>query len=1023
MNSHTERLHAVVSVILLLASGLLGYWQLRGRLHTSRPPEKDAGALPAVGPQRVTARLWEDPVAAVDRLDGDGATPWADMRDEVVRSGPGTVVLGVFVEGTPYPEDVEVRLRRRYAVGMAVLGSGFAPRDRTHIGFLDVPWPDMRRDLGGNTVQAGLSATNRLRVPYEWYDSKAGAGPSVLVTWLREEHFADHPMTRLGCLLTHLSERRSDTWRLCVIGPRSSDTLRAMAREQPLDILDRRQQHWRPNDYRRRLGIFSPEASVPDPMLLRGWTNQWQGPRQAMAQTLSRGLGSNIFHNLIATDDQLAQLIVRDIGLRGGCVALGAPKWGAEDHVAMVSESDTFYGRSLPAAIQAATLASQTNETYRLRLLNGLAAGRIQAPSNVLVYGYLRGLDGRRADPPDPSQTTEPNPSTPEAAVASMMRRISEISKGEAQFDYAARLAERLAQRDAELRRRGAGRIVAVGLGGSDLYDKLILLQALRPRLGKALFFTTDLDARLWDVENLPYTRNLLVASAYGLQPADGDSRPPPPFRDSYQTAVYQACRAALGSPVPAIPPLPRLFEIGRYGPVPLSNRAGATAVEERSRPGWKAVLGPCLLMVVGMTLVLTILFRDFDSGSLRRTEMKLIVLGIVAFVGVSWWFYSVANDLDEEPWRLFEGVSVWPTEIVRVFTAVLTGVLLVGAYLEHRDRRTRLWTTYFAPRSKTRLPIPRWRHVWRQVRRSPWNYLRGATSYALSNCLDNEGRLVAQKLFRQYVQRALAPHRGLRVLPQVLGYVVVALGVVLLTGGMQEMRENAYIRGEFARKVDSCTLLVTVLLFLILLFYTLDAAWLTTNLLRRPPDCATTWPNAILDESAAQHGLAPQHLEGWLDVQFAADKTREISQLMFLPFLTLLLILLARSSYFDKWAWPPGLVVVFFMNFFVAGSSWCCLRSAAKKLRDSALRRLDRNIRHLDLRVPGEPCAAPGSPPNLTNASALKRLGKLRSEIVNERRGAYSKLIQDPTMVALLIPTGVSGILAVILRQLAGGN
>ena len=55
------------------------------------------------------------------------------------------------------------------------------------------------------------------------------------------------------------------------------------------------------------------------------------------------------------------------------------------------------------------------------------------------------------------------------------------------------------------------------------------------------MFFTTDLDARLFHPREQDWARNLIVASSFGLTLADELQRSIAPFRDSYQTAAYLA--------------------------------------------------------------------------------------------------------------------------------------------------------------------------------------------------------------------------------------------------------------------------------------------------------------------------------------------------------------------------------------------------------------------------------------------------------------------------------------------------
>jgi len=146
-------------------------------------------------------------------------------------------------------------------------------------------------------------------------------------------------------------------------------------------------------------------------------------------------------------------------------------------------------------------------------------------------------------------------------------------AEGPAQFDYLGRLAQRIIDLDKSLTREGKGRVTAIGISGSDTYDTCLILQALRPRFPEAIFFTSVLDARFWDPKELPWCRNLVVVSGYGLALHEDLQHQTAPFRDSLQTAQFAAALAALGNT--NIPNLTnnfpvRRFEIGRHGPMDL---------------------------------------------------------------------------------------------------------------------------------------------------------------------------------------------------------------------------------------------------------------------------------------------------------------------------------------------------------------------------------------------------------------------------------------------------------------------
>src|SRR6185503_17784687 len=114
-------------------------------------------------------------------------------------------------------------------------------------------------------------------------------------------------------------------------------------------------------------------------------------------------------------------------------------------------------------------------------------------------------------------------------------------AEGPAQFDYLGRLGDRMDGLQKSLKRDGDGQISAIGIVGSDVYDTLLILQALRGRFPAALFFTTDLDVRYFHPRERDWALNLIVVSPYGLALNDALQGNVPEFRDGTQTAQFTA--------------------------------------------------------------------------------------------------------------------------------------------------------------------------------------------------------------------------------------------------------------------------------------------------------------------------------------------------------------------------------------------------------------------------------------------------------------------------------------------------
>ena len=142
-------------------------------------------------------------------------------------------------------------------------------------------------------------------------------------------------------------------------------------------------------------------------------------------------------------------------------------------------------------------------------------------------------------------------------------------AEGQSQFDYLQRLGDRVRQLDAELRLQGGRGIEAVGVLGSDLYDKLLVPAGVAARCCRsARFFTTDFDALLLHPTEQKVTAQPPGRLRLRFAVATLTSRVTiPPFRSNYQTAEFLAARVAITAtmrPIRCWSSSPLLFEIGQ---------------------------------------------------------------------------------------------------------------------------------------------------------------------------------------------------------------------------------------------------------------------------------------------------------------------------------------------------------------------------------------------------------------------------------------------------------------------------
>ncbi len=406
-------------------------------------------------------------------------------------------------------------------------------------------------------------------------------------------------------------------------------------------------------------------------------------------------------------------------------------------HIVLVSEWDTAYGRSLPASV---------DQALKTRAAEHLAEGPdCPAPTpadmarrapTVHRFTYLRGLDGSLA------------------AGSAAAATPAEAAQGTPQLDYLRRLAGRLIDLERALPPRES--IGAVGILGSDIYDKLLILQALRPAFPTAIFFTTDLDARLYAPDRLAYTRGLVVASGFGLSlgTATGANAATidcqgeiPPFRSGYQTGFFYAARYAL-SALPARAPdacVPlagpdadpagiepastarvSLFEIGRDGPValpPLGADAGRSPAAQNRLDAWINLL---LLLGIGALLFHLFYHRPVPRWAralgrrLRRRPLGSILMLLLALALIGVLLSFLWPDLERlacpiamdpsacvEPFSLSSGVSLWGLIYLQLLAVVLSLVFIIQVMLRFRGNLLGLSRRYFLHRGCGPAPEP----------------------------------------------------------------------------------------------------------------------------------------------------------------------------------------------------------------------------------------------------------------------------------------------------------------------------
>jgi hypothetical protein len=985
--------------VLLVVTALFAGLFIAPSFESTRPRSPQVAYAPHEAAQRAPGLITFDPLEQA--YETAGSAPWKPTAEGAAEqrfpletlvealAAPGqerSLLLLESVRGGALSEDHERRLRGRFATVSALVREGFFPRHSKWLELAWLPFEDFAPQCGVlvpfETFQGEPEHSQYRRVVVAWLD-EAAIERDPLGVGLEFERAVRERLRKRGG--DGADEQLDVRW----LGPTTSGRLEELLASR----LDRQAQC-----ATSKLKIATPYATSP--LIELPPTAAWNADGLSLARAVN-------------TDDVLARLLVHELVLRvpallplhhGGDTTrekaspswvrtlatplkwlqfIPAPRDGAKVRVALVVEQDSSYGQAWVSNLRAAREA--------------LSAEHPQLSTvDFTVYPVFGWVDGIARESKDKSSAT------------SFARDYP--AEGH-QLDYLQRLRDELAE---------AGRFDAVGVFVTEEYDTMLILEALRPQFPAALFLSTDLDSRYLHPRHAPFTRNLIVASHFPLAPVDSQFRDgsldaaaaTPHFRDGYQSGVYLAVRALLRGREPEPPASAAIYEIGRDAIVPLNThivareqqqdepgpsvyappqspthleRAARTlgapsvaAAESSAAPhatpafAYKWAFVSCTLLVLGFLLfgVSTRAARASGLHADARVVRALLVFVLAALLALAFveGLLRAQASYHAEPMHLALGVSAWPTFAVRCASIA---VCLFGLYSLPLRLRRRL--ERIAPAGKT-APEPA-SFAWL----ADWGWLAKET--------DQHGHVASRRVEQVWAFARRHLEHPWRTRARAVALALVTYFVIAPFFMLSPPLGNP-VRGEFAYLVDRLTLFASVFSFLALLMLVMEATYFAGLIVARLVDA-----DAVeLDE--AGKGDADRWRRR---LELAGSVAAAVEPLVWLPMLTLGLMIVARAALFDAWAWPVVLMGVFALFFSMLLVCVVDMRHLCERARTRALDALAENS-DATTRARGQ------------GADALAHLQRLRGEIAGLTGGAFSPLLEHPFVRALLLPLTAFG-------------
>lgn len=1025
-------------------------------LTSTRPdPSEQSGALHSKAHDLTETRLWQDPIELMNHRFADKTVSPCDhtntLREELkaFHRYKNFSVVAISVSGSAYHEITETRLRNRFAVVSALNSADYYPGYGDKLGYYKL-----------NAVSCDQDYPTSI-IPYEWFDRTEEKSSSILVLWLDESKMQASPggyKQFFSRLVQEIEKAWLEIWETeqpyspnysrnpsyKLIGPSGSSLLVNLLKGEPMITLD--------SDLYQRFKLFAHSATAPAKKIIKALqadcvanSTEWYCgfdekltplSEPALEKKLHEALQQRRIIRSIGTDDKLITALLwelwnRGLNNNGQALSFAGPviQPGCADGLVLITELDTLYARSLASYIEQDQFWQHCNQDGN-------------QPLPVKRFSYLRGVDGKLPSVPGKSsdyrQSVETNKNSP-------MRwddAAPEYAEGRNQFDYLRRLTEIIAQLDRDKSFAAHG-VKAIGILGSDVYDKLVILHALRERFQDKIFFTTDLDARFLHADQLKWTRNLIVASNFDFMLRADWQKNSMPFRDSYQTSIYNAVSLALREiddgeknwtqAIISQSQKPQLFEIGRKKAVYLDSPHVCEL------DNWIQSLVPASVQRIGSQECTVQISSDLSGGkgkifdiftnepdrSLITTSREEIVSGafkIVLIVIFALWGYYLLmqkiglaetqrSDMYARIRELTANKYMWLGVLLSmVVFAALCAVLIAEDVYEPI-----LWLEGISVWPNLTIGflgiftvfLASW-YFYEQLRHTKSGIDSDFFSMSAGLFTDNpnaneQGANLANDTpaaWKNYRCLTRGFWSGIAVAASIA--VALTLSFLLLDTFKSMGSLNFPYRGNFVYYFHNVLLLSQFLLLWGLVFWIGAEAKACKRLVDTLEESINNehvlqqWSSHILDTVEQGTGVSRKHLHRYLQFLVAVKISEGISRLIYLPLGMILVILMARSRIFDQFDMPLSLIIVFSTAVIYPLFRIYQLRQSAESLRDSFLS--DYEAQQVALTV--------------KQAGDTAQVGRVIALIRNEHKGIYATVGHQPALAALLLPFGgMSGV------------
>lgn len=406
---------------------------------------------------------------------------------------------------------------------------------------------------------------------------------------------------------------------------------------------------------------------------------------------------------------------------------------------------------------------------------------------------------------------------------------------------------------------------------------------------------------------------------------------------------------------------------------------------------------------------------RTTGANPFSATRLKVFTTGmsfvLVFCIAYGWndvWQWLTDGGAGE-PGYIFEGISLWPAQIIRAVALILALVFIVVAHRSLVRNADKIQKEFSVVGDNATDPdaqsasclvrvyitirdglVEGWRRLTSILRARPYpGGERGA----------KEIREPTLDAWSHYCREAAACPRFMRVLAWTTVYSLMSFCL------LQIWPVIAPFRGGLSFAINTWVVTLCVLTFNVLLFYVFDALYICNRCIGRLESSRLRWSEQTYQRfrgavDADTHTLDDAHLDHWIALNMIGRRTQAVGPLIYWPFLLLFLIILARNSVFDHWSLVPSVIAYWAMSAALLVFAAVSLRRTTERVRERAIESL---------------CAALLAAKGTNNQPLASQLQWMIDRIGAFSKGAFASYADQHFIKALLLPlAGVAGSLLI---------